>query len=969
MAPKQPQQLETTDSNRPGQASNLHITGIIAKGNYSELFHLEHKSIFQKQITFTPWLILSEPKMLDGAPTHHYERRELTGNGAYRHLVHLNHPLPMLAHLRKQSQINNAGKRSLYHDGRVLILGREEQFLIQRRLRMFSDLEFSDLRRFQFDLETEGLDPQTGSILVIAMSDTTGWVNIVHAGMMSEREMIEAFMTAVIERNPDVLEGHNILGFDFEFLVARAHAAGISLKLGRNGEELYQFNARWKVADRSPILNCVDVPGRIVADTMLAAEQFDAAARKCESYRLKDLAIFYGIAPPARTYIAGDEIAEKFRSDPESVLAYARDDIEEVRCLSEIVHRGHFELTKQLPASMSKVMRSGPSRHIELAMIEEYYLNRMSLPAKPEKDRTFKGGEVRLFRVGIQNNVLSADAEAMYPSIIVGNKIKPAGDEGHVFVRLVKRFLAERLREKSLAAAAPKGSVERTIHVGRSAALKILVNSAYGYLGTGGNLFSDVSAAEEVTRIGREALGLLMRVAEENGATLIEADTDGVLLTPPAEYANQGRHAEFVKILAARMPAWMKLKHDGSWDAMLSIAKKSYALLDCDGGLVVKGGALRSRQKALFIRDFLKRAIMLILRDDLVGLRRFWLETLASLRKGVVQVESLASRTRLSSTVAEYRANRKIRHPQFEAALDGKPEARKGDVIAFYRALPRPGLSDWRMVKDFENDLDGRFYEMRLRTSLKALKPAFRRGDFDIMFCNDSIPAEAAEKISTRSAKVPPEPIPGVRAWIEVAHGIKERGSPVREWIDADDPDAVEQFFDQYSRTGVFISLFRNLTSGFIPGKSDGGNVLEDGPIPFEFEKDPTPEGIQIALDASRSAVRYLEHECGIPPEVIRRIFNGKKSFWVYIPREVFDLPPLVRLHRHCDAFARHIATKLPPEHSACMDFNIYKFRGLHRPVGVRYPKHGWTVQLTTEQHRDLTLDEIVQLSMGGEND
>ncbi len=68
-------------------------------------------------------------------------------------------------------------------------------------------------------------------------------------------------------------------------------------------------------------------------------------------------------------------------------------------------------------------------------------------------------------------------------------------------------------REGAPARAAPAGSAERHTHEALSAAMKLVVNSAYGYLAAGGELtrFADVHAANEVTRRGREMLDLMCR--------------------------------------------------------------------------------------------------------------------------------------------------------------------------------------------------------------------------------------------------------------------------------------------------------------------------------------------------------------------------------------------------------------------------------------------------------------------------
>jgi DNA polymerase, archaea type len=95
---------------------------------------------------------------------------------------------------------------------------------------------------------------------------------------------------------------------------------------------------------------------------------------------------------------------------------------------------------------------------------------------------------------------------------------------------LVDRLVERRLAAKASARAAPSGSAERYVHEAMSAAMKLVVNSAYGYLAAGGELtrFADVHAANEVTRHGRETLELMCRELAARGVTLLEADTDGV---------------------------------------------------------------------------------------------------------------------------------------------------------------------------------------------------------------------------------------------------------------------------------------------------------------------------------------------------------------------------------------------------------------------------------------------------------
>ncbi|NJK43651.1 MAG: hypothetical protein HC933_04690 [Pleurocapsa sp. SU_196_0] len=61
------------------------------------------------------------------------------------------------------------------------------------------------------------------------------------------------------------------------------------------------------------------------------------------------------------------------------------------------------------------------------------------------------------------------------------------------------------------------------------AALKLIINSAYGYLAAGDMaLFADRPAADAITETGRSILETVIQGLRERGVTLLEADTDGV---------------------------------------------------------------------------------------------------------------------------------------------------------------------------------------------------------------------------------------------------------------------------------------------------------------------------------------------------------------------------------------------------------------------------------------------------------
>src|SRR5206468_7602726 len=149
-------------------------------------------------------------------------------------------------------------------------------------------------------------------------------------------------------------------------------------------------------------------------------------------------------------------------------------------------------------------------------------------------------------------------------------RIGPARDHLGALLALVDRLVEQRLAAKAAARAAPNDT-ERHAQEAMSAAIKLVVNSAYGYLAAGGGLtrFADVHAANEVTRRGRETLELMCRALAERGVTLLEADTDGVYFAVPATWSETDERRVVAEV-ASLLPPLIQLEFEGRYAAMLS---------------------------------------------------------------------------------------------------------------------------------------------------------------------------------------------------------------------------------------------------------------------------------------------------------------------------------------------------------------------------------------------------------------
>jgi DNA polymerase elongation subunit (family B) len=323
-------------------------------------------------------------------------------------------------------------------------------------------------------------------------------------------------------------------------------------------------------------------------------------------------------------------------------------------------------------------------------------------------------------------------------------RIGPARDRLGALLALVDDLVARRLDAKARARSAPPGSAERHGHDAMAAALKIVVNSAYGYLAAGGDLtrFADVHAANEVTRRGREVLALLCRELAARGVTLLEADTDGVYFAVPPAWTEAGER-RVVSEVAALLPPLVQLELEGRYAAMLSHEPKNYALLGYDGALHLRGVAFRSSRAEPFGDRFLRDALGRLLAGDVPGVREAYVAAVAALRARALPTRDVASRVRLTKPPARYLASRATRRElPYEALLaDGRAAWSVGDRVRVYRKRNgEAGLvdsSDDDAAAPDPRDYDVEYYVRLLRSTYAArLARAFAPEDFDVVFAD-----------------------------------------------------------------------------------------------------------------------------------------------------------------------------------------------------------------------------------------
>jgi DNA polymerase I len=380
------------------------------------------------------------------------------------------------------------------------------------------------------------------------------------------------------------------------------------------------------------------------------------------------------------------------------------------------------------PRRYERLASAGPATGVLEPMLVRAYLRaRAALPGPCDGAGLgpHGGGALHLFATGVAERVVKADIASLYPSLMRAYRIGPASDRLGALLHIVERLLELRLWHKAAAREAGPGSLELGHHEATQAAMKLLINSAYGYMGAGDiALFADRRAADEVTRRGREILDQLIAALRARGVALIEADTDGVYFAT-AEGVTEAEERALVAEVAAELPAGIRLEYEGRFLAMFSYEVKNYALLTYSGEVILRGVALRSSRAEPFGERFLREALRLIMLGDIAGLRRLFLETVAALERRALPVAEVATRTRLSKSPEAYLATRAgHREAPYEALLSaGRTRWAPGERVRYYRT--RRGVFAW--LPDEEGG--GRFAQAG---AAERVGEAEARRDYDV---------------------------------------------------------------------------------------------------------------------------------------------------------------------------------------------------------------------------------------------
>jgi len=618
-----------------------------------------------------------------------------------------------------------------------------------------------------------------------------------------------------------------------------------------------------------------------------------------------------------------------------------------------------FNLAQIIPIPYEKVATGGTASALDAIMIRGYLQKGHSLPKPQERIGTFKGGRTDLFIEGVVENVLHADVSSMYPTIMLTKNIKPSSDTLDLFLSVLKALATERLNAKRKLKAIPPNTPEYAQINALQGAMKILINSAYGYLATSFTLFNDPQKAAEVTLTGREILGDMLTAIRELGGDPIEADTDGVYLQLPdggnpdtRDVVSCTNPDEFIKAINS------KITHEGvvidgeTYTAMFSIGMKNYALLQSDEKLIVKGAGLKASDLEHAFADFLKEGLAYLLRGDIKGLRACYENLVEGIRTETIFIEQLSKTTRLSKSVTEYQKAHKATQPHYEALIAaGVTDLKKDATVSYYKAK-----KGWKLISEYSDDLDQYHYINRLDQTARRFEKAFSRTDFHTLFNPEPDLFAGATSIIKPTWRYVSRESGENKEWIELAHGIKIANvDPAYKverhvWVEAEDSASISAFCSKNES----VDIYKSALSVISPTEPDGdlSQYLRCGDFFMEFEgsRDDQDRNLR-AIKAAYLAYSIIDELFGCSDAITYRHNGGGKSLYLFIPMNYFEKTEAVyNLNLKYKVVAEKITEKLPKELQDIPDLTLYDNadRLLRLPESI-YPDGGYDVEIPKE--------------------
>ena len=287
----------------------------------------------------------------------------------------------------------------------------------------------------------------------LRVSDNSGWEELIEVDPRaieeSEHAAIKRLTNLIKERDPDVIEGHNL------FQIRSA----VSGRPGAQGED----EARLGTKRRFPPFAPVPAPDCGEDDRLPEVHDRWPAFRRHLSARAilrrRDAFAFRFRAKRCRaalwpnecaeiSQLSGKELQRAWQDDPKRYRERALCAVRETRAVADLLSPSYFIQAQIFPYNYQDVIVRGNATRINALFLREYFRQRHGIPEMPMV-RGFEGGYTDIFFTGVARNVWHCDIASLYPSIMLQFDCFPVNDQLQIFRHLLTDLRTFRLQAKS----------------------------------------------------------------------------------------------------------------------------------------------------------------------------------------------------------------------------------------------------------------------------------------------------------------------------------------------------------------------------------------------------------------------------------------------------------------------------------------------------------------------------------------
>ncbi|TMM43333.1 DNA polymerase II [Colwellia ponticola] len=413
--------------------------------------------------------------------------------------------------------------------------------------------ELFSIGLYAFNHNTQHKNKEFKRVLMIG-EPQTGCESYIH-WHTDERQLLLHFIDEINVFDADILIGWNVINFDFKLLQKRCDLHGIRFSIGRDGAVPY-----WRKNANNPEQNFIEIAGRVVLDGI---DLLKTATYNFTSFSLDNVA--HSLLGRGKKVVDVDnriqEIVDNFAHNKPALAAY---NLEDCRLVWLIFEKTQLLAFAQLRSQLTglAIDRVGGS----VAAFTNLYLpklHRSGYIAPNMGDGVSglisPGGYVMDSVPGLYDNVLVLDFKSLYPSIIRTFKVDPmglieglltvkandsvsvdnrdyviSGFDGAYFSREA-HFLPDIIESLWL----ERDKAKQQKNAALSQAIKIIMNSFYGVLGSTGCRFFDPRLSGSITKRSHQILKQTSHWIEKKGFKVIYGDTDSIFVVIGADKSTQ----------------------------------------------------------------------------------------------------------------------------------------------------------------------------------------------------------------------------------------------------------------------------------------------------------------------------------------------------------------------------------------------------------------------------------------------